>query len=66
MKKPFRVEQRPARLPEFTHHGAQGRLGGLRTVRVPAHSIDHCKKQGVIATGDGDAILVLFTIADEA
>jgi hypothetical protein len=66
VKEPFRVEQRPARLPELTHHRPQGSLGGLRAVRVSTHSIDHCEEQRIIAPRDGDSILVLFTIADEA
>ena len=53
-------------LPEARgQRGARG-LGGAGAVGVAAHAVDRDHERRVLADGDGDAVLVVLAVADEA
>jgi hypothetical protein len=66
VQEPVGIEQGPARFPEFREHGADRDFGGARAVGVAAHAVDDREEHRAVVDGDGDAILVLFAIAEKA
>ena len=62
----FRVEQRPAGLPELCDHGADGDLGGAGAIGVATHAVYDREERRVVIERDGDPVLVFFAIAEEA
>ena len=52
-------------MPESLKHGLLRDLGCTRTVRVPAHSVDHKKQNRMLGYGRDDTILVFFACPEQ-
>ena len=60
------IEHRAARLPELRHHRANRHLGGMGSVGMASHPVHDGEQRRVAIHGDRYAVLVFFTITEEA
>ena len=61
-----RIEHRLRRVPERLEHDLERRLRGARAVRVTAHAVDDDQQGGMLGDRDGDAILIVVAITEQA
>ena len=66
MQESVRIEQRPAHVPELVEHRAHGHFGCACTIGVAAHAIHDREHHGAVGVRNGNSILVLFAMPDEA
>ena len=66
MQKTQWIEYRMRRLPEGLEQRCQRGLGGARTFRVAAHSIEDDQQHGMLGGRHRDSVLILFAVSDEA
>jgi hypothetical protein len=53
-------------LVEGVEQTLHGRVGGAAAIGMAAHAIDHDHQRRLVRSRNGDAILIVFAITDEA
>ena len=61
-----RIEDGLRRVPERLDQRLDGGFGGARAVGMPTHAVDHDQQGRVLGDRDGDAILIVGAITEQA